>query len=1681
MSRLDLIPFLRSPVLAQVRSGTLLTLAASEVTAATISAYVEDLASKGARAKAHLYGIGGANALPAYGAVEVSVPGSGFSLPVARIETVSTVQVCSGNSIVLDGRASTPMDGPSLLFQWSVRPTQESVDVTDLQARLSALGGFGKGLVEVPTSSLPKHTNFYFQLHVTSHFVAEKSAMAQVLVNVVDAEHPEIRFDGPSAMDVMPTSDIFLSSSVMFPCNPAPDAVRISWSMVPLTKVALRSTSTSTVIPAGTLLPSTEYQVLVTAASVTNPVLSSTAVLKLRTLATGITALVVGGDPQRGLRTARIDTDLTIDVSAFDTLTDAPLSSLVHLWRCSFSNVDQDATPTPTAPKQKNLPCVVFTTSDTTTNKQGDSQNLDLAVATQTGALRIPAGTARPGVYTFDVVVRHGAKVSRFATRILYVNAHVANVRIASLFSGMENRFSWSDGLHVEKVVNAEDKVTIKVIVDGVGEAGMVGKWQVLDGNGFGETNLTGVAMSPVDGIAISTNSSSAYILVLPGNTLSAGTHRVRFTISGSAGDGYAEASVVINQPPAIGLLQVSPREGSAASTFVMSTAGWGTSASDTPVRFQYGFLTTASKAIHWLGPATAAQRFASELPPSTIKVLAVAVDRHGGRSVTVSANVKVSTPSVSISLSRITARMAEQMSAGNWRPTVALMVVTLTSLNSSPSVYSGDARNFRDVCSSHLKEIVQRGYIYLGDTNIEMVLDTSKTLVHGEVSRTTRINVATTLSAITDSRYHPVDSAGKTLVGEVHLHGRGLSQTSADAIVNVYGRLFVAYKFDSATDKVRSMFMDVLNKLPGILCRTVMLSEQAIRIRHGHAAITVEKTSTFDNLVNAGPTVDGQESRVLLGSELEEMYGSWQCTGNNTAHMCNGMCTGYSTFYDDITGAVFDEPSSRLATQIMRTGLFNPETGLQQPVPDLKTVKPRLYLPLSSARALETVDPASGPAGRRSRRALPLDTPEYECRYYDDVGQVWTSDGCVFYEVNDVHIGEDTVECRCAKQNVYVAGFHYRLPSLSRNMYPAAANQHHHIVTARFLPAFYRVASAWQSAFLVEFAYRMSGILDITPDRVADLVMGDIDMKTDVISSGGTLETGQGVINVEFKLMSLHANGTFGAYEAAQAFVDQVNNGSMWFNFGNATYVVGGATHHSSRLADDSVDVGLAFGLFIIFLFLIGLAVAGYYFHDAKYKGSYPINKVGPSADSKSDSPNKQTNNWTVGGEDWNKAPTLDGAGGDDMFGGGTAASSKERPRAAHHLRRTSSDDIADTLHNFTPRGDADMLHLTEPAHPILPPVDAEGRSRPSQTHSRLSAASGVLPPIAGGGESHTTEPVKDPVGMAVVAGEADPSTVPVAAASVGHGTEGTSQEPEDKDGAKAKPFPSSKDPQKPDEVGQDEQPDCVCGEPAQFACTRCRLKFYCSSTCQRTDWANHKAACKKSGTRRRKSSRASIDKAKGKMALFVPSQHKKNLQEDGTQPGTDGSAQQSAPRGLPAIKTTPAAGETPADDRPNPPPQHRPAASPRQHPQGLPQQNLGPGRPGGARPKSGVRPKSGFAPPGGQRPKSGFAPPGGQRPKSGMRPKSGRNPMTSPMRPKSGRMPGSGPGGPGGLQDRPMGQQPTMGSTGSPRPQPPKLSPPRGQPFGGEQPVGDFKPRVDASLEGSTQPADDESLGLQ
>jgi hypothetical protein len=63
-----------------------------------------------------------------------------------------------------------------------------------------------------------------------------------------------------------------------------------------------------------------------------------------------------------------------------------------------------------------------------------------------------------------------------------------------------------------------------------------------------------------------------------------------------------------------------------------------------------------------------------------------------------------------------------------------------------------------------------------------------------------------------------------------------------------------------------------------------------------------------------------------------------------------------------------------------------------------------------------------------------------------------------------------------------------------------------------------------------------------------------------------------------------------------------------------------------------------------------------------------------------------------------------------------------------------------------------------------------------------------------------------------------------------------------------------------------------CYCGQPTLFECSGCGLRGYCSSRCQRKDWARHKAACRANSRRRTSSGSLTTPSTPAPFATPVP-----------------------------------------------------------------------------------------------------------------------------------------------------------------------------------------------------------------
>lgn len=67
------------------------------------------------------------------------------------------------------------------------------------------------------------------------------------------------------------------------------------------------------------------------------------------------------------------------------------------------------------------------------------------------------------------------------------------------------------------------------------------------------------------------------------------------------------------------------------------------------------------------------------------------------------------------------------------------------------------------------------------------------------------------------------------------------------------------------------------------------------------------------------------------------------------------------------------------------------------------------------------------------------------------------------------------------------------------------------------------------------------------------------------------------------------------------------------------------------------------------------------------------------------------------------------------------------------------------------------------------------------------------------------------------------------------------------------------------PFNVSLEDEQCIVCGKPTTFCCSRCRRVYYCSQTCQRTDWRSHKLTCSEAEGTPVPSPRAPLASAEG------------------------------------------------------------------------------------------------------------------------------------------------------------------------------------------------------------------------
>jgi hypothetical protein len=1616
------------------RAGELLVMAAGIVVPAASATLLRGTASG-------LFRAGQKYALPATGAQELQAPAEGFVGPVAQLRAPSHLQICEGSkTLVLDGSWSSPMGGPPMIYEWSVEATSDDADMSELSSYLAnEATGIGKNIVELSTDLLPEGTDFIFELYVTSHYVVGRSRVATQLVVVSDATYPEVTLHGPPTRSVDAAQDaVEISLEIQTPCHAATEGVGIMWQLIPAANFEMPTGVTSLTIPAGALKAEMSYQIAATVWSKASPTFASTTYLTVNTVKKAANLVLVGGDLFGGSRLVGVATSVALVATSAS-------ESASYLWQCAYGH---SGTTT------SDLPCL-------RTDDDGEAESFQLNAGER---LFIPAGTAFPGIYYLSVVVQTGGGdegTSMLTTKIEYILEDVPSVSIKATFKGTEARVTGSRVWNQATTINAGEKLTIIASVDS--RMAATGVWSAVDDAATQSASLTSsFASTAITGISIPADDTNEVPLVYDTDGLAPGTYRFRLTASNSNGAGHADLTVVVNTPPSIGVLHEIPestvetsstsgtvRYTPGGSDVTLSTSGWNArdgSGGDYPLRFRFGCAGDDGE-TQWLGPVSSRPTATRWLPARATSVFVVAVDADGASSDPVVAPVVIRT-NQQLQLMDVAQHAADLAARGQWEEATSKLHTTLVGLNDQVTnpdlvaMFIGDAPAFRDDAAQVVERLVTDKEVFMSADNVDWLIAFLDVLVPADdvftKQKVARSSVATILAAITNVWMTPSE-----LANAHGLAARGITTADASRVVELFSRVLQGYGYDTATEQVREVYVEVMEMLPGLLCRTATLAEDAMTIEHALGSISSSITDTFDGEIPGASSQD-RPSSLKLGSELQKQFKSWSCDTDDDP-TCQGICVGVSVFPEDLTAAHFDQASEHLATVIQRVGLYNQVTGLSTTgisIGDDTDTIPRQWLPL-----LESVVVPLPENERRGGRAVDdvgesiegeeLELPDYECRYFDAESRRWETNGCTFFVLDGNHI-----ECRCSVYNVYVAGFYNVVvePSASASMAPAG--QYFRLLTVEMAPGHYEVNAAWEATFITAFSKAVASLLLIDLDRIAEATIVSVTLKTDVISPGSEYEEGNGVISVEFKLLSESQDTTAGAVSSADALVELIAAGVLLFDTadGNA-YLASSASDvtPATAVASSTTTIVAALGMACV----LGIGLMLWWMNRSHKHNQIGMDKF---ADSDSDS-TYEGNRRKSSNTRFNMIPTdqVSVLGSVDAAAIFTAKRSVVPESPANIQRRMSGQSLLNST-SESPGPDR-RVSTTSPPPPRKVSSQSIGRGSPTLVKKPLDPFASIdthqsPPPVGGGGmvpgrrESAGLggEILLPPINTPTSTGDAAATEQPV--------TDRASTTSVELVTAAAAATAAG-------DLIEAPARTCICGKPAELGCTRCRGAFYCSAECQRKDWKDHRVECKKTAAKRRAMGALRAINAVGKpeaAPAFVPSQHK---------PTT------STPEG----GATPTAGGTP------PTPQ-RPMLTPGER--RTPSTQFG-GPPGGPRPRSGG---VGVGPPGGTPGPRG--PIGGQP--SGMRPPSFGPPQGGPGRagpagfnPRSGPGLGgpgspmrgpSGPGGPGGPGGPPRGPPGGPGGPpgmrgmgrpgGAPVGGPRSGGPPGGGPPGGPRPPG-------------------------
>ncbi|XP_078689262.1 uncharacterized protein LOC144920780 [Branchiostoma floridae x Branchiostoma belcheri] len=1078
----------------------------------------------------------------AAGSVEVLAPQTASIPRVELIARPPKVDACT--CLKLEAR-SRNTGGRAVTHRWTVEVDDASVDMTDLQARLSGTTDDRLRLCN-DQGLLEQDKRYTFCVSVTNFLSSESETSCDTIETLAEVQPFTAKIAGSRRQKTTADRRLRLQANVMTPpdsCDQDVDSVtnnlNFRWELVGSTDFNLDDFTGTVASITGGMKGGKTYSVRFIAYSDTY---SSEDTVEIAVRSRDLQPAIAGKTITIGSHQ-----NVTLDGSGSRDPDNAEGEG-IFTWTCQEKDTD--------------LPCWVEVGGEPTPLPLSDLETTNVQ-----GSMLNPNTW-----YTFTLTMRKGNRSASTSVELFVSPNEVPQVEVDP----------------IPEKVNPDKRVVIQFRLTTTLPDTIV-TLECLDQEGYGYVDLEQVT---ANGLTSKTYRKPAAgqpvnVVILPDSLAPNTRYTFRATAAHQGGEAYADVDVVTNAPPSPGSFQVEPMVGTAVvDTFTLSAEGW-TDDEDFALEYRFSYIGPDGRTLLLRERAEDSQLEAT-LPAGTgdNNTLTLVVEVFDGRrastKLTVDVTVNPLAEITSDTVDNVKRDFEENIRIGDFDKAISMAISMVTTGGNLSAALQDSINELKDQVTNEITEKEPQdeeevdnalrslaGTHQGGDDMREETREKVKAFVNDLVDRFFR--VSDELSENNNASDGGQAPRRRKRNAETNTVTTPMTTDQVSDMLLVFDAMLASID-ESSPDAVTTKldFRSTVELGMVGMCRGQSYGGSASVAMSGNVVVRTDLT-LFDDIADRQllASCDGCSdditgtAKIRLGEDVAWAYEQWQCVPESST-ICYGACIGSAQIK-------FDPLTDPLSTDVIRSDLVLMD--LVSPLSDLRTRLAGLRDPL----VLDI--PATG--------AMPDGTYTLECRRWS--GNEWTTTGCSTNLVPRDVGGVPYVTCSCTHMGGYYALFEgeYVAPTTPAPVTPPPEKN---AIEFTFVQNCSVVTSGDEAGFLASFHGFIAEKMRVSTSRVRNLAILDV-VGVGCICSYDLLETTDPSETINFYAVDTIAEAMWKGYLGATS-----PNGTPLDIYRSSLLQDGGMVNPAKTApiqkpaTPGEIVAGLVCGVFL-FLIMLGLS----------------------------------------------------------------------------------------------------------------------------------------------------------------------------------------------------------------------------------------------------------------------------------------------------------------------------------------------------------------------------------------------------------------------------------------------------------------------------------------------------------